>query len=93
MYLVIVRMYKLTELSPEFFSRNNISTNHMISSDSKGVKSSLVPLQVQERGTINRQCTFVKILIDHKYYVRHLNKNISIGSNSTTNEAKFQELV
>ena len=26
----------------------------------------------------------VKILIGHKYYVRHLNKNIFSGSNSTT---------
>ena len=60
----------------------------MISGDSKGIKSSLVSLKVGH----NRQCTFVisslvKILIGHKYYVRHLNetilKYISSGSSST----------
>ena len=57
----------------------------------------LAPLQVRERAVMDtvliwlphRKC-IVKILIDRKYYVKHLNKNIFSGSSSTTNEPNFK---
>ena len=60
----------------------------------------LAPLQVQERAVMDtvviwlphRKC-IVKNLIDCKYYVKHLNKNILnifSGSSSTTNEPNFK---
>ena len=75
----------------------------MINGDSKGVNNRHVwfgSITIRENTEMNtvflwlphRKC-MVKILIDHKYYVRHLNEKILkyfSGPSSTTNESTFK---
>ena len=58
---------------------------------------SLAPLQIQEKAVMDvtlswlphRKC-MLKILIGHKYHVRHLNENIFSGPSSATDEPNFK---